>query len=360
MAANPEMLRLARQRKGFQQTEASKLLGVEQPQLSRMENGILEVKDEFLQKASRVYEVPTSFFSQFDTVFGAPVSVHAMWRRKSDVSAREMDCVIAELNIRLMHIRRFLEGVGIANTNDLPRLDIDEYGSPERIASLVRAHWKLPSGPIKNLTALVEKAGVIVTHSRMADASISGVRFSAPGLPSLILLNTDQPSDRMRFTLAHELGHLVMHKFPTPNMEQEANAFATSLLIPTADIAPYFIGRKIELSTLAALKPEWRVSMAGLLMAANRVGALDEGRNKYLWKLMSIKGYRLREPPELDFPQEVPTVIKSVFDMHTSALGFSRADLAKMLHCQQSDVDEMYGAEAVNEEPKRPRLTVLK
>ena len=180
MAANPEMLRLARQRKGFQQTEAAKLLGVEQPQLSRMENGISDIKDDFVEKASRVYEVPASFFGQHDTVFGAPVSVHAMWRRKADVSAREMDCVIAELNIRLMHIRRFLEGVGIANTSDLPRMDIDEYGDPQRIAGLVRAHWNVPSGPIRNLTALVEKAGVIVVHSTLGGAAISGVRFSRP------------------------------------------------------------------------------------------------------------------------------------------------------------------------------------
>ena len=179
-------------------------------------------------------------------------------------------------------------------------------------------------------------------------------------MPSLIVLNIDQPSDRMRFTLAHELGHLVMHKFPSANMEQEANAFATALLLPTNDIAPYLIGRKIELSTLAALKPEWRVSMAGLLMAASRVGALDEGRSKYLWKIMSVKGYRLREPPELDFPREIPTVLKSIVDMHTSALGFSRADLAKMLHCRQSDLDEMYGPDTTGGEAKRPKFTVLK
>ena len=151
-----------------------------------------------------------------------------------------------------------------------------------------------------------------------------------------------------------------MHKFPTIDMEREANEFATALLMPKADIAPYLMGRKIDLPLLAALKPEWRVSMAGLLMAAKRVGALEESRNTYLWKVMSAKGYRLREPPELDFERELPTVLKSMFDMHLSALGYSREELAALLHCEQSEMNDFYGNEGGDTGPKRPKFTILK
>ncbi len=355
------MLRLARQRQGFQQTEAARLLGVEQSQLSRIENGLIEVREDFLVKAARLYRTPISFFSLTDPVFGAPVSVHPMWRRKADVSMKEMDATIAELNIRVMHIRRFLEGVGVANTSDLPRLDIEDYGSPEKIAGLVRAHWRIPSGPLRNLTNYVEKAGVLVAHSALGGASISGVTFAVPALPPLIVLNSEQPADRMRFTLAHELGHLVMHRFPTPNMEQEAHAFATELLMPTADIRSYFYGKKIDLATLAALKPEWKVSMAALLMAASRVGAIDDGRSKYLWKLMSVKGFRTKEPPELDFDREQPTVLANMVAIHVGALGYSREELAAVLHCTLDELDALYGVRAVGEAaPPRPKFTIMK
>ena len=83
------------------------------------------------------------------------------------------------------------------------------------------------------------------------------------------MLNRNHPADRMRFTLAHELGHIVMHRFPTINMEREADEFAACLLVPTNDIKTYFFAaRKVDLRLLAALKPEWRVSMASLLFAA--------------------------------------------------------------------------------------------
>jgi transcriptional regulator with XRE-family HTH domain len=83
MQPNGNMLRLARQRRGFQQTEAAKRLGVDQSVLSRMENGMADIREETLSRAAAVYEFPASFFFQTDPVYGAPVSVHPMWRKKA-------------------------------------------------------------------------------------------------------------------------------------------------------------------------------------------------------------------------------------------------------------------------------------
>lgn len=343
MPPNSDMLRLARQRRGFQQSEAARYLGVEQPMLSRYENGLVEAREDVVMKAARIYDFPVEFFNQRDPVYGAPVSVHPMWRRKADVSMREIDSVVAELNLRVMHIRRFLEGVEVANTSDLPRLDLEEYGDPERIAGLVRAHWRVPAGPIKNLTALVEKAGVFVAHSALGRASISGVTFATPGLAPLVVLNSDQPADRARFTLAHELAHLVMHRFPTANMEQEANAFAVAMLMPAGDMRPYFSGRKIDLALLAALKPEWRVSMAALLMRAHKLGHITDNQHVYLWKQISARGYRLREPPELDFEPEPPHLLRQIVQLHFDSLGYTPAELAKFLCVHERELIELYG-----------------
>lgn len=357
MQANGDMLRLARHRNGFQQVEAAKRLGVDQSMLSRMENGMVEIRDEVILRASQVYGFPPSFFHLRDPVYGAPVSVHPMWRKKADVSAREVDSVVAELNLRVMHIRRFLEGVDVGFSSSLPKLEIEDYGSPERIAGVMRAHWGVTRGPLKNLTLQAEKSGVVVAHSPLGGASISGVTFAVPGMPPLVVLNSEQPADRMRFTLAHELGHLIMHRFPNPTMEEEANAFAAELLLPMADIKPYFVGRRIDLSLLAALKPEWQVSMGALLMAADKAGRLSANQKQYLWKQMSARGYRLREPPELDFAPEKPTVVKNLLDVHLGALGYAPEELAKLLHINPGDLSTLYPS---NDNGARPKLTILK
>jgi Zn-dependent peptidase ImmA (M78 family) len=353
------MLRLARQLRGFQQTEAAKRLGIEQPLLSRVENGFVEVRDDMMLRAEQVYSVPREFFLLTDPIFGPPVSVHPMWRRKADVTARDLDAIVAELNIRLIHLRRLLEAADVVHTSDIPKLDVEDYGDPEKIAALVRAHWKVPRGPIRDLTLLAERAGALLAHSGMAGAAVSGVTFAVPGLPPLIVLNSDQPADRMRYSLSHELAHLVMHRFPSPTMEEEANSFASALLMPAADIRPFFLGRRVDLALLASLKPEWKVSMQALLMRARNLDFVTANQAQYLWKQINIRRMRLREPPELDFPHETPTVIPTIVRLHMDSLGYSTAELARLLHIYEADLGHYYDVRGKPDAPK-PRLTILR
>lgn len=352
------MLRLARQRLGFTQKLAAEQLGVVQPVLSRIENGVSDPDTAFLTRASLVYSVPQSFFQIRDPVYGPPVSVHAMLRGKSDVTGRDVDMITAELNIRLMHLRKFLEAVNFEPRNDLPVLDVEQYGTPEKIASTVRAHWGVPSGAVKNLTELAERTGIVVGWSKFGGSSVSGVTFRAPGKPPIVLLNETHPADRMRFTLAHELGHLVMHRFPTADMETEANEFAAALLMPASDICPAFQGRKVTLELLAALKPEWKVAMQALLMRASSLGFLTRNQGRYLWQQISSRGWRLREPPELDFPYEKPRVLALIIKSHISDLGYSIGELTNLIRIHEHEFEEMYGP-VDPQGPEKPRLRIV-
>jgi Zn-dependent peptidase ImmA (M78 family)/transcriptional regulator with XRE-family HTH domain len=358
--ANADLLRVARQLRGLQQGDAAQRLGVSQAMLSRIENKLAGITSEFIETASSAYELPGSFFVQTDPVLGAPVSVHPMWRRKSTVNAREMDQIVAELNVRLMHLRRLLRSVELEVSHSIPSLPVEEFkGDIERIAAMVRAQWQMPVGPVKNLTRTLEAAGVVVMHSAMAGSAVDGVTFSAPGLPPLIVLNSDQTADRMRFTLAHELAHLVMHRTqPTQEMEHQAHTFASFFLLPSRDIAPYF-NRRIDLRLLAELKPVWRVSMASLLMKARSLGLLAYNQERYLWQQFSLNNIRLREPPELDFPVEAPTVLPELIEAHIQQLGYSISDLAEMLHVQPQELASLYGI-GLASKAKAPHLRIVK
>ena len=258
-----------------------------------------------------------------------------------------------------MHLRKLLEAAEVAHSADIPKLDVNDYEDPEEIAGVVRAHWKVPRGPLANLTLLAERAGIFVVHSPLSGTSISGVTFAVPGLAPLVVLNSDQPADRQRWSFAHEIGHLVMHRLPSASMEDEANAFASALLMPADDIRPSFLGRKVDLKVLAALKPEWRVSMQAILMRARGIRAVSENQAQYLWKQISARKYRLREPPELDFPSEKPTILASIIKLHREAFGYTVADLGSILHEHESGVVSMYPIENATEKP-RAKLAILK
>lgn len=339
---NNGLLRVARQACGLSQGDAAAKLNIPQVTLSRFENALSTPADEFLSRASLIYDVPIDFFQQPDAVLGAPVSVHPMWRKKQRVAVKEMDLIIAELNIRVMHIRRMLQGVDFTPEVTIPKLDIEEYDEDvERIAATVRSHWQIPQGPLQNLTAIMERAGIIIIHSALGGSSVSGVTMSVPGLLPIVILNKEQPSDRGRFTLAHELAHLVMHQFPNAEMEKQANSFASALLMPPDDMQSVFSGR-IDLKRLAALKPEWKVSMQALLYRAQSLGLIGKAQASYLWRQFSFHRIKLREPIELDFPMELPSIISRMINLHLETFGYSIPEFAQILRFHPYRLKQYY------------------
>lgn len=342
---NGQMLRLARQYRGFHQKELAEAVGVDPAILSRAENSALTPADHVIEKCARHLNVPTQFFSVQFHPGGLPLSFHPMWRKRQAVSQREIDRVLAAVNIRAFHLRCLMQSVQLNPDLPLPCYEPGEYNNDcKAIARLVRRAWGIPAGPLLNLTSYIERAGVFVFHFDLEHVDVDGLTVRLPGTPPCIFLNKHLPADRMRFTLAHEFGHIVMHKVPTPDMEEQAHAFASGILIPEEDVRPYFRGaRRIDLSLLAQLKPQWRVSMQSLLRAAKDMGYVGPGQYQTLWKIFSANRYRLREPPELDFEQEETTLDKALIKAHLSDLSYSLDELAEVLVFSADDVRDMYG-----------------
>ena len=228
----------------------------------------------------------------------------------------------------------------------------------------------MPAGPVKNLTRLLERAGIIVSFSdfygagtdksKRLGSGVSGVTFSAPGQPPLILLNPNHPADRVRFTLAHELGHLVMHRFPTPAMEQEANEFASAFLLPPGELRDACRGRKVDLALLGNLKLEWKMSMQGILYAIQREGVITKNQASYLWRQISAKGWRTREPASLDFEHDLPRVMPTIVKSHLDDLGFEKSELASLARVHEDEFDGLYPYDGEGPEGRtRPTLRIV-
>ncbi|KKL73695.1 ImmA/IrrE family metallo-endopeptidase [uncultured Sulfitobacter sp.] len=344
---NQDLLRIARQARGWSQSELSRRSGVSQANLSKLENGLIGPTEDVLGTVSATLGFPQSFFFQNDRVIGLPMSVQ--YRKRASVGQKAIEQLEAELNIRILHIRRLLDAADLEPELALPRLDVDEYdGDPSRIAELVRRTWLAPSGPIRDLVGWVERAGCIVVHCDFAALKVDGFTVQIADMPPCIFLNRNQPADRQRFSLAHELGHVVMHRVPSPEMEDEANEFAAALLMPARDIRSHLSGRPLTIQRLAGLKPIWHVSMAALLVRATTIGAITANQSQYLWRQISSMGYRRTEPPELDFKPEEPTVLPEIIRLHLDELGYDVSDLAEVLRSTEDDVKTLHPLPASN------------
>lgn len=115
--------------------------------------------------------------------------------------------------------------------------------------------------------------------------------------------------DRLRFSLAFQLGHLVMHTYsPVPadrEISHEANLFAAELLMPEETIREDFMDG-ITLPILAQLKRKWKVSMISLLYRADDLGFLTPNQKRYLVQQFNDAKIRRREPVELDVAKNNP------------------------------------------------------
>lgn len=340
---NANLLLLARQYRGRSQADVASAAGLNQGHYSRIENGLMPEGPsvDSVERIAGTLDFPPSFFFLQDGLAGLPLSVHPMNRRKTAVGERAMKQIHAELNIRLIHLRRYLRAADIHPELPLLSIDVDEGGGPQAIAQTLRKSWSIPDGPIVNLTDYCERAGILVIWCDL-EKGVDGVTMNVRDLPPCIFLNQHVPADRMRFSLAHELGHIIMHTVPGDEIENEANAFAAELLVPEKQFRRALIGQRLSLEWLARQKAYWKASMAFLLYRAGAIGAVTRHQTEYLWRKLSALGWRTREPQETDFPPEMPTVFPRLVQMHGEDLAYDLEGLQDLLSANTSDVIRMY------------------
>lgn len=354
---NPEMLVLRREALGLTQAQVAERLGISQAKLSKIEAGLTEPDLDLVEGMARALRRPIPFFHEKEAVYGPGVS-EFYHRKRSSVGAKQIRQAHARINEDIAALRRLLRSADI-DTSRLDALqDVDEL-TPGEAARAVRATLGVPRGPIKNLIRMIEDAGAMVMICDFPSPKIDGISRWVPGLPPLFFLNRAIPGDRQRLTLAHELGHVLLHRTPNEHMEEEANRFAAELLMPKAEIRAD-LGPSLTLDRLAKLKPYWRVSMQALLYRASELELVTERKARYMWMRLGKLGYRRREPAELDIPQEKPSLLRELFEVHQSEFGYGTRDLEALLLLEHEEICSRYGVAGLTcLEGDRPRLRLV-
>lgn len=148
-----------------------------------------------------------------------------------------------------------------------------------------------PHGPIRNLTAAIERAGVCIVPI-VGLEGIDGLSSWVDGVP-VIGLSPSVPGDRFRLTVGHETAHLMFHRRPGAHAEREANRFAAALLFPRDEFDAQMSDRP-SLRHFVSLKTAWGVSVAALVYQAHDLGYIDDQRYRSLQIQMSK--WRKNEP----------------------------------------------------------------
>lgn len=252
------------------------------------------------------------------------------------------------------------------NYVDYPILNLPErnFTEPEQIsngdiesaAEECRTMWKLGKGPIQNLALAAESAGIIVIRQETEVSVIEGLSaWSAPLSRPIVLLSSDKANAfRSRFDLAHEIGHLILHKhIPRADerdrynqMEKQAHRFAGALLLP-AETFTGEVRTPPNLDNLLIQKQRWGASVAAMMMRLYALGLLNDDEKLALFKRRSARWGSKAEPGDGKWEPEVPRLLRRTLELLISEgilaaegipryLGFSPRDIEKLCHLRDN------------------------
>lgn len=350
---NPEMLILARESKGWSQAEVAGSVAVMQGTISKIECGLLVPSPELVNTFADKLEFPDQFFFETDRVFGFNSTVF-FHRKRQSVPDRTLRKLHAQMNLSRMRVRKLRLSLSLQSKVRFQPMDPREYaGGVPAVARLVRQMWLLPPGPIRNLVEAIEDAGGIVIDYDFGTKQADAISEWIDDSPPIFLVNTNDeiPWDRRRLTLAHELGHVIMHavpNLPSPQIEDEATEFAAEFLMPRKEIKPSLYS--LTMAKLADLKRYWRVSMQALIERARQLKTITEYQRRLFYMRLNSNGHtRLHEPLEREYAPERPELYRRMVKTHLHDLGYSVKEIATILFFgkEQSFVDEFLNTDCL-------------
>jgi len=337
---NPNMIVLARESRGWNQAQLSEKIGMSATNLSKIERSDIGIQKEIIETISEQTQYPLQFFYQPGTILPENLS----YRKRETVAQKLITPINAQINIIRNHVQ-FLTTILNITRPFIPCLEVTEKQAPEKIAAKLRQLWSIDSPVIDNLTKILEELGITMSTFNFGTERVDSRSILTDDKLPIIFFNKTLLGDRQRFSLAYELGQLIMHTFnivaPDRNISHEANAFAAEFLMPAKYIKEDF-RNGVTIPILGDLKRKWKVSMISLLYRADDLGFVTSNQKRYLIQQFNQLKIRRREPIELDIPSEQPKLIKKWIADYRTKTKLGVLEMAALLYLNVDEFVELY------------------
>lgn len=385
-----ERLKKARLFRGKTLTELSAITDISKQSLSLYENNGTRPDPERGMKISTVLQFPYEFFLQEDK---CETSTEVTYFR-SLASATKMDRIMQ--NVKLEFVAKIYEVLldyvdfPIINLPDIDfqgnydELDeadsIAELGEIERIATQVRQYWNLGDEPIPNLQFVLEENGIIVTGFDTGESKIDAFsQRTVLGNNSIYFVAVDQgtkPEGRIRFDIAHELGHILLHPWSESlelisreefkSRETQANIFASALLLPRNSFGRDVKAYPTDLKYYLWLKKKWKSSVQSMVYRSHQLRIITDNQYQYMMRQISKNGWRKKEPDDVPYALN-ENIFQGAIDLLFKERILTPSTLMRIFR-QQSitlfpvDIEELLHLRkgTLNIEEPRPKIIQLK
>lgn len=320
----PERIREAREARGYTSEEFAELIGVTRQALAQYEGGQTLPRPEIMSKIIGETSQPTTFFTTAKR-HASPNLGHPFWRSLKRTDAGHRNRTVRRLEWALEITKQVEKFINLPNVN-FPSIQFDPdapedvwVDAVEKAATSVRHHWGLGSEPIDHLERHLEANGIVLVQDRVLTDDMDAVSRWQSGRPYILYAEETISAARVRYNLAHELGHVILHAGVEINsknlskIEKQADRFAGAFLLPQATFSREAF--RTSLNHFLFLKNRWQVSIAAMVYRARDLGILSENQYKYLWRQMNAENIRRKEPLDGIVPIPRPRLLRDALEL---------------------------------------------
>ncbi|WP_145511572.1 XRE family transcriptional regulator [Yersinia kristensenii] len=334
------------------QTQLATMVGVSPATISKWRSGQQAPESDALERLASVVNVTSEWFTRpmltgmSKPLFRSNASAHAAARAMLETRiywASELVTKLTEF-VDLPELK--LPYRSFKNIDEISDADIEDA------ATECRTIWNLGRKEIPDLALAAESNGIILVREETGVAQIEGLSAwnEALGVPFVLLSSDKGNAFRSRFDLAHEIGHLILHRSVGNELdaeryklkENQAHRFAGALLLPAETFAEE-VRIPVTLDSLLLIKQRYGISVAASLMRLYALNIITEEEKQNLYKRRSARWGAKSEPGDDYREPEKPRLLKRTIELLASSGIISVEGLAAFAGLSAIDVEMMVG-----------------
>lgn len=347
-------IKSARIYRGHSITELAELTGISKQTLSAYENNKRALTPENKMKLMQALDFPIEFF---DKGMIAKVNNQTVFFRALKSTIEKDRQSIAESLLYITYVYEVLESYVNFPVFNIPNDLLEKYDFKaednfnviEDIAMYLRQFWDIGDRPINNIQDLLERNGIFIiknySKNEKIDAFSTSIKVNNGSIVHFIDVLETKSQSRINFDIAHELGHIILHKGLKKEqysayfnkIEKDANRFASAFLMPESNAYD-------KLCNLIAFKPRFfipvanyfNVSIQAAVHRAKDLNIIDDYTYSSLYRTISANGWRKHEPIDR------PGVIHETLLQAAIKLLFEHKVLTPSLFIEQLNMKGVY------------------
>lgn len=348
-------LREAREARSLTAIALADLIGVTRAAVSQYERDYQSPAPQVMRRIGECLNVPVQFFlrraarEEPGTVFYRCMSAATKKARQRAERRYEW---LRGITAFLRQYVRFpdIQFPGFDLPADPTKIDHEQI---EELAAETRRFWGLGTGPISNVTWLLENHGAVVTRCELGAATLDAFSewSETDSTPYVVLGCGKGSAARSRFDAAHELGHMVLHRHVRKSylhqhevfnhIESQAHRFAGAFLLPPDAFAQDLYSPSLD--SLRALKEKWRVSIAAMIKRAVQLELISESYEHRLWVNLGRRKWRTKEPLDDVLDLEEPRFLRRAMELLVAKGIVAPNEVPMRLALAAHDVEELIG-----------------